>query len=84
MTMTAPLEPANERVLARVGDLRQVLEHVRSPDVRDAVEAAIADIQRRYDLASDPAAPGPAQCADDPPSSRLTAEQGRSVVGCKC
>jgi hypothetical protein len=52
MTTANSVRPTDERARARVGDLRQVLRHVRSRDVRDTIEAAIADVEARHDLMS--------------------------------
>jgi hypothetical protein len=41
-----------EHAAARVAELRDVLRSTHSPDVRDAVEAAIADVEQQYNLGS--------------------------------
>ena len=74
MTMAAPPERANERVLARVAELNRVLRHVHSPDVRDTVEAAIADIERRYHVTSDSAVSRPVMRSDDQRPGTLAVE----------
>ena len=71
MMMAAPRECAHERVLARVAELKQVLQHVQSADVRDTVVAAIADMERRNNVPSDPAASRPPTRADDQHRGRL-------------
>jgi hypothetical protein len=50
-----PSTGATERAAARVAELRAVLRAARSPDVQDAVQAAIADLEQRYKLGSDSA-----------------------------
>jgi hypothetical protein len=52
MTTANSVRPTDERARARVGDLRQVLRHVRSRDVRDTIEAAIADVEARHGFIS--------------------------------
>lgn len=51
MTMVDSLRLADERALARVDELRQVQQHIRSDDVRETIEAAIGDVQLQHDLA---------------------------------
>ena len=74
MTMTAPLERADERALERIAELKHVLEHVQSADLRDTVEAAIADIERRCDVASDPAVSRQVPRSDDQQLGGLAVE----------
>jgi hypothetical protein len=52
MTTANSVRPTDERARARVGDLRQVLRQVRSRDVRDTIEAAIADVEERHGFIS--------------------------------
>jgi hypothetical protein len=74
MTMAAPPERATERGLARVAELKHVLQHLQSADVRDTVEAAIAAIERRYGVASDPAISPVGTPSYDQQSGRLAVE----------
>lgn len=45
-----PSTCATERAAARVAELRAVLRAASSPDVQDAVNAAIADLEQQYKL----------------------------------
>ena len=74
MTMTAQLERVNERVLERIAELKHVLQHVQSADLRHTVEAAIADIEGRCDVSSDPAVSRPVLRTDDRQSGGLAVE----------
>ena len=42
----------SERAAARVAELRAVLQSTHSLDVQDALKAAIADLEERYELGS--------------------------------